>query len=88
MLLPPYLDAAYEWSFWTVVGVTTATGVSHLGPRERGLLGPHTGSGTAFTVKPGSAVRAVAVVGAQRFLVHAPSASVSTSRVRAVVGIL
>ena len=42
---------SYEWAFWSVVGVTVATGVSNLGLKGEGLLGPHTQWGTALTVK-------------------------------------
>jgi putative copper export protein len=41
----------YEWAFWSVAGVTVATGVSNLGLKGEGLLGPHTQWGTALTVK-------------------------------------
>lgn len=41
----------YEWAFWLVAGVTVATGVSNLGLKGEGLLGPQTQWGTALTVK-------------------------------------
>jgi uncharacterized membrane protein len=43
--------AAYEWIFWTVVGVSVVTGVSNLGLKGDGLLGPETGWGRALTAK-------------------------------------
>ena len=43
--------AAYEWIFWIVVGVSVVTGVSNLGLKGDGLLGPDTGWGRALTVK-------------------------------------
>ena len=49
------LDAAtlYEWVFWSGVGVTVATGISNLGLKGEGLLGPTTNWGTALSVKLG-----------------------------------
>jgi hypothetical protein len=41
----------YEWAFWSIAGVTAATGVSNLGLKGEGLLGPHTGWGTALSIK-------------------------------------
>jgi len=41
----------YEWGFWSLIGVTVATGVSNLGLKGDGLLGPQTGWGTALTIK-------------------------------------
>ena len=43
--------SAYEWIFWSVAGVTVATGVSNLGLKGNGLLGPHTVWGTALSIK-------------------------------------
>jgi len=45
------IAVVYEWIFWSVVGVTAATGVSNLGLKGEGLLGPETGWGTALTIK-------------------------------------
>jgi uncharacterized membrane protein len=42
---------AYEWIFWIVVGVSVVTGVSNLGLKGDGLLGPDTGWGRALTAK-------------------------------------
>jgi putative copper export protein len=41
----------YEWMFWTIAGITIVTGVSNLGLKGDGLLGPHTQWGGALTVK-------------------------------------
>jgi hypothetical protein len=43
--------AIYEWTFWSVVGLTAVTGVSNLGLKGDGLLGPETNWGTALSVK-------------------------------------
>jgi hypothetical protein len=48
--------AAYEWTFWTVVGIVAATGVSNLGLKGEGLLAPDTSWGTALSVKLGAAL--------------------------------
>ena len=32
----------YEWAFWSLVGVTVVTGVSNLGLKGDGLMGPAT----------------------------------------------
>src|SRR6185295_5907443 len=39
------------WGFWSLIGVTVATGVSNLGLKGDGLLGPQTGWATALTIK-------------------------------------
>jgi hypothetical protein len=41
----------YEWAFWSVIGVTVATGVSNLGLKGEGLMGPDTTWGTALSIK-------------------------------------
>jgi hypothetical protein len=45
------LASAYEWAFWSLAGVTVATGISNLGLKGDGLLGPETTWGTALLVK-------------------------------------
>jgi hypothetical protein len=45
------LAPAYEWTFWSVGGITVATGISNLGLKGEGLLGPETTWGTALLVK-------------------------------------
>jgi hypothetical protein len=52
---------AYEWTFWSVVGVTAATGVSNLGLKGEGLLGPETSWGTALSVKLGAVLLLLAL---------------------------
>jgi hypothetical protein len=45
---------AYEWVFWIVVSVSVVTGISNLGLKGDGLLGPDSGWGRALTVKLGA----------------------------------
>jgi hypothetical protein len=45
------LAPAYEWAFWSLAGVMVATGISNLGLKGDGLLGPETTWGTALLVK-------------------------------------
>ncbi len=42
---------AYEWLFWIVVAVSTATGISNLGLKGAGLLPAVTSWGAALSVK-------------------------------------
>ena len=44
----------YERVFWLVAGVTVATGISNLGLKGDGLLGPDTNWGAALLVKLGA----------------------------------
>jgi len=53
--------SAYEWTFWSVAGITAATGVSNLGLKGEGLLGPATGWGAALSIKLGTVVALLAV---------------------------
>jgi hypothetical protein len=48
--------SAYEWTFWSLVGIVAATGVSNLGLKGEGLLGPDTSWGIALSVKLGAAL--------------------------------
>ena len=48
--------SAYEWTFWSLVGVVAATGVSNLGLKGEGLLGPGTSWGVALSIKLGAAL--------------------------------
>ena len=41
----------YEQAFWLVIGVSVATGISNLGLKGEGLLGPDTTWGTALLLK-------------------------------------
>jgi len=45
------LAVAYERAFWLAAGVTVATGVSNLGMKGDGVLGPDTAWGTALLAK-------------------------------------
>jgi hypothetical protein len=51
----------YEWAFWSIVGVTVATGVSNLGLKGAGLLGPGTSWGTALSIKLGGVLLLLAL---------------------------
>jgi hypothetical protein len=42
---------AYEWMFWSLVGITVVTGVSNLGLKGDGLMAPETLWGRALTIK-------------------------------------
>jgi hypothetical protein len=53
--------AVYEWAFWSIVGVTVATGVSNLGLKGAGLLGPGTSWGTALSIKLGGVLLLLAL---------------------------
>jgi hypothetical protein len=53
--------AAYEWTFWSIVGVTAATGISNLGLKGDGLLGPETSWGTALSIKLGGVLLLLAL---------------------------
>ena len=48
--------SAYEWTFWSLGGIVAATGVSNLGLKGEGLLGPDASWGTALSVKLGAAL--------------------------------
>ena len=43
--------ALYEQAFWLVIGLSVATGISNLGLKGEGLLGPGTTWGTALFLK-------------------------------------
>ena len=46
----------YEWLFWSLAGVTVLTGVSNLGVKGDGLMGPATVWGKALTTKLSAAL--------------------------------
>ena len=50
------IASAYEWTFWSLAGIVAATGVSNLGLKGEGLVGPDTSWGTALSVKLGAAL--------------------------------
>jgi uncharacterized membrane protein len=52
---------AYEWTFWSIIGVIVATGVSNLGLKGEGLMGPQTTWGSALSVKLGLVLLLIAV---------------------------
>ena len=60
---PPLLTAAaaYEWTFWLVAGFAAVTGVSNLGLKGDGLLGPGTSWGTALSLKLSAVVALLAL---------------------------
>ena len=51
----------YEWAFWSLVGVTVVTGVSNLGLKGDGLMGPATMWGRALTMKLAAALLLLAL---------------------------
>jgi hypothetical protein len=53
--------SAYEWTFWSVAGITVATGVSNLGLKSEGLLGPAIGWGAALSIKLGTVLALLAL---------------------------
>jgi hypothetical protein len=53
--------SAYEWTFWSVAGITAATGISNLGLKGEGLLGPATGWGAALSIKLGAVLALLAL---------------------------
>jgi hypothetical protein len=77
--------AAYEWTFWSVVGVTVVTGVSNLGLKGDGLLPPETTWGAALSVKLAGALLLLAISVIRTDVVvrckHAPDASPDRRRV-------
>ena len=82
--------ALYEWTFWTSIGVTVATGVSNLGLKGEGLLGPHTGWGTALTVKLAAVVMLLALsVVRSDFVIRCREANIdAAAHARAILGTL
>ena len=52
---------AYEWMFWSLVGITVVTGVSNLGLKGDGLMVPETMWGRALTIKLTAAMVLLAV---------------------------
>ena len=80
---------AYEWIFWSVVGVAAATGISNLGLKGDGLLGPETSWGTALSVKLGAVLLLLALSFVRSDIVTRCSESPSVDvRVRRVLSVL
>jgi hypothetical protein len=81
--------SAYEWTFWSVVGIAAATGVSNLGLKGEGLLGPATGWGAALSVKLVTVVAllALGLVRSDTVVRARALARPSGSRLRIVLGV-
>jgi len=79
--------AAYEWTFWTVVGIVAATGVSNLGLKDEGLLGSNTSWGTALSVKLGAGLFLLALSFVRTDVIAGchPLSGVDPARVRRVL---
>jgi hypothetical protein len=84
------IAVVYEWMFWSVAGLTAATGVSNLGLKGEGLLGPDTGWGTALTVKLSTAILllCLSVVRTHVVVRCAAAPDLSPRRTRVVLGTL
>ena len=76
--------AAYEWIFWSVVGVTVVTGVSNLGLKGDGLLAPDTNWGTALSVKLAGALLLLAVSAIRSDIVVRSREAAETGRRRRI----
>jgi hypothetical protein len=83
--------STYEWTFWTLLGVVAVTGVSNLGLKGEGLLGPETSWGRALTTKFVTVLACLTVsLLRSDFVIRcaaAPPAAQAT-RARAVAGVL
>jgi hypothetical protein len=81
--------AAYEWVFWMLIGLAAVTGVSNLGLKGEGLLGPATSWGRALTTKLVAVLTLLAVsLVRSDYIIRcgaAPRAALS-ARARAVAG--
>jgi hypothetical protein len=81
--------AAYEWTFWSVAGLAAVTGISNLGLKGDGLLGPDTSWGTALSVKLGAVLLLLALSFVRCDIVMRCSESPSVdARVRRVLSVL
>ena len=80
--------SAYEWTFWSVAGITAATGVSNLGLKGEGLLGPATGWGARLSIKLGTvlALLALSLVRSDTVIRARALARRSAWRLRIVLG--
>jgi len=79
--------SAYEWLFWSVVGIVAATGVSNLGLKGDGLLGPDTSWGTALSLKLGAALFLLALSFVRTDIIARcdPSSRLDDARLRRVL---
>jgi hypothetical protein len=58
---PLHPASLYEWIFWLLIGVVAVTGVSNLGLKGDGLLGPSTSWGRALSTKLGVVIGLLAL---------------------------
>ena len=78
---------AYEWIFWMLVGLAAVTGVSNLGLKGDGLLGPATSWGRALTTKLGVVFGLLALSLVRTdFVIRCAGAAALTDRARAIAG--
>jgi hypothetical protein len=78
---------AYEWIFWMLIGFTAVTGVSNLGLKGDGLLGPGTSWGRALTTKLGAVLGLLALSLVRTdFVIRCGGAAVPPARARAIAG--
>ena len=85
------IATGYEWLFWSVIGVTVATGVSNLGLKGDGLLGSETGWGAALSIKLAAVLLSLALsVVRSDFVIRARVVDGlgATTRGRVVLGVL
>jgi hypothetical protein len=79
----------YEWTFWFLLGFVAVTGVSNLGLKGEGLMGPGTSWGRALTTKLAAVLTLLAVsLLRSDFVIRcsaAPSAALS-HRARVIAG--
>ena len=76
---------AYEWIFWSAIAVTVATGVSNLGLKGDGLLGPSTGWGSMLTAKLVAVFLLLAGSSVRSDLVIRSAGAAPTRRIRTLV---
>jgi hypothetical protein len=82
----------YEFAFWLMIGIVVATGVSNLGLKGEGLMGPWTAWGRALTTKLGAVILLLALsLVRSDFVIRcgaATSAAGVADRGRAILGAL
>jgi hypothetical protein len=78
---------AYEWTFWILIGIVAVTGVSNLGLKGEGLMGPATSWGRALTTKLGAVLGLLALSLVRTdFVIRCGAAAALTGRARAIAG--